>query len=275
MSMSKFLAEFYGTDGSVKEAAAAAEDTEKMASVEIFMKLAKDQNIDLASMKQEEVNALYNGWVTKTSAATTATTKTAEEEEEEGKEKKKEEAKKEFEEKKAQQEKIAEADFLGRVMAHSFAQESREIAKTASNLAAAKDFAGKSYMGAKNLGQHAHELKHKATEGAKAVGEHLGKNFTPYAVGAAGAAGATAGHALGKNKESSAIEDLASYRAVTLAHENGLDAEEAARKIAAVIELGLNKPSEKIASAPDVETAVGIRALELLETAGYPVTWTA
>lgn len=275
MSMSKFLAEFYGTDGSVKEAAAAAEDTEKMASVEIFMKLAKDQNIDLASMKQEEVNALYNGWVTKTSAATT---KTAEEEEEEGKEKKKEEAKKEFEEKKAQQEKIAEADFLGRVMAHSFAQESREIAKTASNLAAAKDFAGKAYMGAKNLGQHAHELKHKATEGAKAVGEHL-RGHSGHAAGAAGAAGAAAGaaagHALGKHKEGSAIEDLASYRAVTLAHENGLDAEEAARKIAAVIELGLNKPSEKIASAPDVETAVGIRALELLETAGYPVTWTA
>jgi hypothetical protein len=31
--------------------------------------------------------------------------------------------------------------------------------------------------------------------------------------------------------------------------------------------------SVKVASAPNVETAAYIRGLELLEAAGYPVTW--
>ena len=68
--MDSFLAEFYGTNKTAS--APAEEDLEKAASVELFMKLASDQKIDLASMPDEQVNALYTSWVQKTAAATTA-----------------------------------------------------------------------------------------------------------------------------------------------------------------------------------------------------------
>jgi hypothetical protein len=314
MSMDTFLAQYYGNDGGEKLAAAATtEDVEKQASVELFMKLAQDQNIDLGAMKQNEVNELYNKW--KTAAA--VGTKTAEEEEKEEHEKKKdleEKAKKEHEEKKAESEKIAEADFLGRVMAHSFARESREIVKAAAESAAEPALdkeankvrdAQAGYTAAKSVGHVAGDalkkgldhVKSHAAGAAKSVGEHATNAgaaihhaahgagpVTPgkakaiagaaAAGGAAGVAGGAAAvhHAL-KDKEGSAIDQLAAEQAVYIANEGGFDPEEAGRKVAAVLELGLVAPSEKIATTATAEAAIYTRALELLEAVGYPVTW--
>lgn len=332
MAMDQFLAEYYGTDAAVKTAAAVQEDVEKQASIELFMKLATAENIDLSTMKPEQVNELYDTWIKGASAPATtaadaapAVEKTAEEKEKEKEEEehKKEEAKKELEEKKAQSEKVAEADFLGRVMAHAYCQEMRKIAEAAEQpadgapaaeapdadptkvagweetfgkkgihkvpgmvskgLEHVREHAGKAKksvehaagavgLGAGLAGQKA---KYHAGEAAKAVGEAAKKHpkATHGAAAAAGAgAGAVAAHEA--HKHGSAIDSLAAEQAVHMAHANGWDAEETGRKIAAALELSLFQPSEKTAGVTDVDTAVGIRALEMLETVGYPVTWT-
>jgi hypothetical protein len=291
--MDEFLSDFYGTGAAVKTAAANQEDLEKQASIDLFMKLATEQNIDLGKMEPKQVEALYSNWV---KAASAPAAGAAEEEEEKEKH---EEAKKEHEEKKAQAEKVAEADFLGRVMAHAYCQEMRKIAEAAADPAVKE--AGKvrdtqaGYVAAKGIGHRAHEALKKGLDHVKghmantgAAAHHAAHSSGPvtegkakaigagiHAAGAAGAAGAgaAAAHHFGKDKEGSAIDGLAAEQAVKVAFEGNFDPEEAGRKIAAVLELGLAAPSEKIASAPDYAAAVGIRALELLEVAGYPVTW--
>jgi hypothetical protein len=140
---------------------------------------------------------------------------------------------------------------------------------------AAGEAAGK----AKGHVEHAAHAAKEHVEHAAGKAHEFGKSHPGATHGAALAGGAAAGagaaHAAHKHhdKEASAIDALAAEQAVRIAHEQGWDAEQAGRKVASVLELGLLKPSEKTASAPDVATAVGIRALEMLETAGYPVTW--
>jgi hypothetical protein len=74
-------------------------------------------------------------------------------------------------------------------------------------------------------------------------------------------------------KEASAIDALAYDRAIAMTTEAGFDGAEAGRKIAAAYTLDLVEPSVKVASAPNVDAAVEVRALELLERVGYPVEW--
>jgi hypothetical protein len=307
-TMDQFLAQYYGTDASVKTAAAASEDIAKQASVELFMKLATDQHIDLGSMSPEQVNELYATWLDK-SAEFPPKKEEHEEGEHDEKKKKFEEAKKEHEEKKAQSEKIAEADFLGRVMAHSYCQELRKIASDAESTldkeANKVRDAQSGYTAAKSVGHVAGDalkkgldhVKSHAAGAAKSVGEHATNAgaaihhaahgagpVTPgkaKAIAGAAAAGGAAGVAGGaaavhhamKDKEGSAIDQLAAEQAVHIANEGGFDPEEAGRKVAAVLELGLVAPSEKIATAATAEAAIYTRALELLEAVGYPVTW--
>jgi hypothetical protein len=316
-AMDAFLADYYGTDAAVKTAAAREEDVEKQASVDLFMKLAADQNIDLSKMSPAQVNELYGNWVKAASEPPPFGKKEdGKDGEKEEEAKKHEEAKKEHEEKKAQAEKVAEADFLGRVMAHAYCQEMRKIAAsagepTAQDAAAAAAAAVeatkvaampdalkkglehvKSHASgaAKAIGGAAHKAHEHVSGAAHSAMEHasgaahkaheVGKAHPGATHGAAAAAGVAGGagamHAIhhhGEHKEGSAIDALAAEQAVKIAHAEGYDAEEAGRKIAAIFELGLAKPSEKTASAPDYAAAVGIRALELLEVAGYPVTW--
>jgi hypothetical protein len=282
MAMDAFLAEYYGTN---KTASAPQEDLEKQASVELFLKLASESNIDLKSMPDTKVQELYDSWVSKTAAAAAPAaegggTKVASEDDEEDEEKKKhEEAKKEHEEKKAAAEKVAEADFLGRVMAHSYVQEMRKIAaqatapegeKTAGMpeaLAKHLERTGKGVVKAVGRTHDEEKAMHKGT--AKLIG---GAAHAAGA-GAVGAGAAAAVHHHNKEKASSAIDELAFERAQKIAADGGFDAEEAANKIAAAFTLNLVEESTKVASAPDVGTAVEIRALELLERVGYPVQW--
>lgn len=268
MAMDKFLAEYYGTLDTTKTAAAAAEDLEKQASVDVFLKLAAAENIDLTKMPEADVQKLYDNWVKAASAPTPAApaagaTKTAEEEKKEHEEKKKlEEAKKEHEEKKAQSEKVAEADFLGRVMAHAYVQELRNIEKAASAPAAAPA------AGAPRVKTAEEEKKEKEEKEKK---EHEGKHEPPKG-------GEDGKHHMPPAfmehlKHGSALDKVAAERAYSLAAAANLDPVEAFNKVAGVINLGLAKEtSEKVASAP-FEQAIGIRALELLEKAGYPVAW--
>jgi hypothetical protein len=69
-----------------------------------------------------------------------------------------------------------------------------------------------------------------------------------------------------------AIDQLAAEMACEKAASAGYDADEAAQRVIAVLTLGA-PDSIKVASAPSLEAAVDVRALELLELAGYPVQY--
>lgn len=252
--MDAFLAEHYGTN---KTASAPQEDLEKQATAELFMKLAGEANIDLKSMTAEKVAELYNSWNDKRAAAAAPAApaaapvdaaKLAADKDEDDKKKKLEAAEKEHTEKKASQEKIAEADFLGRVMAHSFEQEKRKIAEAQK----AAEFPPKK----EDKGD---EKKDEKKDGDKDEKKDEKKGGFPAAL-------------FGK-KEASAIDTLAVARAGEMATAANLDGAEAVAKIAAAFTLNLVKESTKVASAPDTASAIDVRALELLELAGYEVTW--
>jgi hypothetical protein len=287
MSMNAFLAEHYGT-GKTAEVQTAQDDLEKQASVELFCKLASEEGLDLNSLSDEQVQGLYDGWLNKA----------AEEEKEKDEEKKKvEKAEAEHEEKKESAAKFAEADFLGRVMAHAFTDESEKIAWSA------KELGTRAVEGAKGLGKSwLSHVKGENVEAAKQL--HRGQLERLYEAGgrhpkgapaaetgkmllkerakrvaaigapvaAVGAAGAAGVHHATK-KESSALDEFAFSRAAELAASGGFDPAEAQSKIAAAFTLDLVEDSMKVASAPDLPTAVDIRALELLERVGYPITW--
>lgn len=69
-----------------------------------------------------------------------------------------------------------------------------------------------------------------------------------------------------------ALDQLAAERAVEKAASANYDPEAAAQRVHAVLVLGA-PDSIKVASAESLEHAVDIRALELLELAGYPVQY--
>jgi hypothetical protein len=81
------------------------------------------------------------------------------------------------------------------------------------------------------------------------------------------------GYTRGQTKESSAIDEFAAQAAVEKVAAAGWDADEAIERINSVFTLGTIGESEKIAAAENVEGAVEIRSLEILEAAGYPVEW--
>jgi hypothetical protein len=121
----------------------------------------------------------------------------------------------------------------------------------------------------KNGPRNVDELKDTAREAIRK--HHIGQAARGGAALAVGAgAGALANG--GKKKESSALDELAAEAAVVKAAQAGFNLDEAAGRITAVLTLGVDE-SEKIAFVQDFESAVDVRALELLEVAGYPVNW--
>jgi len=246
--MDQELARIYGTPG-----AATDEDLEKVAEAELFAKLAANEGVDLNQFNDEQIAELY--------AATFG--KTAEEAPSEGHEKKetakdeaaeeavKKEAEKKEAEKKAAaefaevqdwQEKVAQFDKLGRIMAHSYVQElgliGRELEKRAAEETPAEE-----------------KKEEKAEEKAEEKKEE--KKEEPKK----------------EEEKTSAIDRLAAEKAVEKAAQAGYDPEVAVQRINAVYTLGGPAASEKLASARTLDDAVEIRALEILQTAGYPVQW--
>lgn len=261
------------------------EDLEKTAQAELFVKLASEHGIDLNQLNDEQITELY-----------TETFKTASEEggeedpkkdeppkkaekpdDDDDEEGKKEAAAAEFA---AQQEWNMEqekADFLGRKMAHAMVDELTQLGQGGASEGGEKKEAAMPAHLAAALGK-VKGVAGKGADKAKELGSKglaAAKNNKGIAGAAAGgaAAGGAAGYMAGK-KQASAIDQLAAEQAVKIAHESGYNAEEAADRIIALDTLGsLDREDSKVASASNVEQAVGIRALEMLETAGYPVTW--
>jgi hypothetical protein len=271
MSMNELLANYYGTNGGGQ-----AEELEKQAQVELFAKLASDNGIDLNELNDDQVQGLWD-----------STFKTAGEDDEEDEKKKK--AKEEFAEKKESADKLAEADFLGRTMAHAYVDELNKIGAKAPEpgmLSRAWD-ATKHHVtdAAKATSVREGLAKRKALkefagspgfdkvrgEANKEIAKGVAKTVGLYGGGAAaiGLGGKKIHDSL---KEGSALDAIAAELAVEKAAEAGFNAEEAAQRVDALLTLGAGD-SEKVAAAGDFNEAVDVRSLELLEGAGYPVEW--
>lgn len=289
--MDEQLAAIYGTN-QVTE----TEDQEKLAAAELLVKLAEDEGVDLDQFNDEEiaemVNEIYGA------SAEGGEEKIAEDE---------------------SQEKLAEADFLGRVMAHAYAQEMREIEKQAADevqgpkigklrllkrraesaLAPAAKRVGE-WTGASAIHAGHKTSREAAQEAAKIKGMAVpasAKDATEKALqelahkGAAGkkqlmaglkrmgvrvgaplaAVGGTAAlvHHLRKEKKGSAdLDKLAEDHAMRMLLEQGWIDEQGNL---------LHDPQQVKEAEAEVELtpeqAVEIRALQMLEENGFPVTW--
>jgi len=135
--MNDWLAQMYNTNG-------AGEELEKQAQTDLFCKLAAENNIDLSQMSEREIGNLY-AQVFPKHAEEEGSEEDEEEDEEEKKKKKDEEEKTSaahyWMQKRASQEKIAEADMMGRVMAHAFTQE-LELIKEAAGRSGGESYGG-------------------------------------------------------------------------------------------------------------------------------------
>ena len=247
MGMNSVLAAAYDTLGAGR---AQQEEQMKVAHLDLFAKAAAANNIDLSSESPETVQQLYQAFSQKLAQEDEGkgnmppqfAKKEDEGSEADKEEDKKEEEKKEDEKKEAAaraefakqaewNQKKAEADFLGRLMAHSFWQESNEISKAAS---------------AQGNG---------ASQQAATAAPPTPTNGTKTA------------------SQIQAFDLKAAEQAVKIASGSGLNADEVIQRLNAVLTLGPAE-SEKIAHAGNnYDDALGIRALELLEQAKYPVDW--
>ena len=144
--MDEFLNELYGTSQIIS-----GDDMEKQAAAEFLVKLAEQEGVDLDTLSDQEVGDLL---------AEIEKQGSAQPEPEAGTE---------------AQEKLAEADFLGRAMAHAYVNELHEIEKAAG----IGEAAGKAYQAVKGA----------IGRGAKAAGEWTGATGALQAHRAAKAAG--------------------------------------------------------------------------------------
>jgi len=255
------LAEIYGTNSEEQ-----TQDTEKVAAAQLAEKLAGDESLNLEGMSEDQIEALAQEVLAQ---GADEQTQAAEETEEA-------EATEETEEKQAS-EKLAEADYLGRVMAHSYVQELRNIEKEAG----VKETAGKvmghlkrhkedvkggfkdlAYM-AKSPRQAASALKDSVkTHGVKRTIKENKNSVKALGVAGAGAVGTGAAAKKYKDKKSSAVsalDTLAAQRALEILAENGIDYNEEAE----VEEKTASNPADALAAA------VEARAMELLQAEGY------
>jgi hypothetical protein len=148
--MDEFLNELYGTS----ETIAGGDDLEKNAAAEFLVKLAEEEGVNLDDLSDEEVGGLLSeieGDMAKQAGA--------EDPEGEG----------DAGDGEAEaQEKLAEADFLGRAMAHAYVNELAEIEKQAG----VKETAGKAVG---YIGKKLEQLGGAAAKRSKRISGHIGK----------------------------------------------------------------------------------------------------
>lgn len=262
--MNKELAQMYGTAGE--------ETLEKQAAAELAEALSDDNGIDLSNLSVDDVEAIAAEML---GGGEEGAEKTAEEEEkatgEEGEEKT---AGSEDEEAK---QKLAEADYLGRVMAHAFHQEKTELEKEAGWKENLKGGAGKAREAAGKVGAKLKEMAGKA--GSSKAGQFVGKHGKKFSAGAGAAGGFMAGRLSKKGKEKKggaedqesstpALDALTANRVNEILTANGINpetlekADVKAEKTAA----------EKVDPAELVASVVEDRALATLEAAGFDVS---
>lgn len=282
MSMNPTLARMYNTHGVAKVAQA---QQQKVAHLMLFAKAASANNIDLGALSQQEREQLYHEFNMKLAEeGGEFPPKEDEEEDEEGKKKKDEEGGdgdgggEEEEKKEAQaqfgrmrewQTKTAEADILGRQMAHAFWDETQQIQKAAE---AQKNAAP--LLGPKG---------NPGMTGGMSAGK---KALLGAGVAAAGIGGAALAHRAmkdkggdapaeggGETKAASAFDWQAARQAVKIAQQAGLPQNQVAERLQAILTLGVPAMDKTASALETYDGALNVRALELLEAAKYPVNW--
>ena len=175
--MNQYLAEMYGTNGAGEAAPDASmdESATKVAQMELFAKVAADNNVDLTQLSPEQVSALWDEVMPKL-----AESEEDEEEDEEDEEDKEASALQaqalaEFEQKKEAQSKLAEAELMGQVMAHSFVRELNEIEKEAGIKEKAVEYGRKGLEAARGVAGKASDAARSAASGAASRASHAGK----------------------------------------------------------------------------------------------------
>jgi len=119
MSMNQFLAEAYGTMANI---GGYDSDTEKLAQANVLGEILADEGIDIDDLNADTIAKVASAMFGDDAELTKAAQEVAAEEDEE---------EDEDEDKKTMEEKTAEADFLGRQMAHAYVDELASIEKEA------------------------------------------------------------------------------------------------------------------------------------------------
>jgi hypothetical protein len=271
--MSEVLAAAFSTS---KVASATPEDIEKRAQIEFFNGLCKEQGINVADLNDEQVDQLYKAAMDMRKEASEKEAgemppqfaKKDGDKKDEKKGEDKDEGKKEaeakvaaaeaeFMAKKAAATKVAEADAMGRIMAHSFVAELDKIAEARG---------GEGFPFPPKKDGDKDEKKDEKKDGEKkeaSSAEKAAAVISAFQNKTAGAAGGSS---------TPNFDEQACYHAIEMLKTAGVNADEAFGKVNAVYTLGL-KDSVKLASAPDAAAGLEIRALEICEAAGYAVTW--
>lgn len=266
-NMTDALGEIFGTTKTAAAIAPTNEDLEKQAQIDFFTNLCVAKGLDVTKLTDETVNHLFK--VAMDAKAATEDPKAEEEAKKKEKAEKEKEASSklaaadaEFQEKRAAAVKVAEADAMGRIMAHAYVDELKKIAgeMPPAFLANAKGKDGEKEEKGKSEEGKEDEKEEKAKKEAAAKAAEL---ITAFESKIASAPASTP-----------SLDEQAGNHAIDLLKEAGIDHDIACRKINAVHELGV-PTSTKIASAANVEAAIHVRALEYCEAAGFPVEWAA
>jgi hypothetical protein len=251
MGMNQELAAMYGTPSLATE-----EDQTKLAEAEMFAKLAAENGINLNELSDAQIQELWDGTFGKQAEATCGKCKEAEDKCKcaavGSEDKTASAAQAEFNQMQDWNTKVAECDKLGRIMAHAYVQELNLIKQAMDQQAGEKaaEFPPGFMPGGGKKNDHDEDDKKEPPKKDEKKDEKDEDK-----------------------KEASAIDQLAAKHATKLAHAAGLDAAQAAKRVDAVITLGGIGPTEKTASAKSLDEVVHVRALELLEKAGYEVNW--
>ncbi len=234
--MDQTLAQIYGTNQPE------GEEAEKLAAAELATQLAAGGELDLNTLTDEQVESLASQVLEAEGGGEAAPAGDPNAD---------------------AQEKVAEADMLGRVMAHAYVQELRGIEKEAG----AKEMGGKvlAHLKAARSRVAGSAPVAKGKELGKKIGEHVARHGKKYTAGAAGAAGAAGGYVAGKHKESSALDVLAERRAIEICEANGIDP-----STLTPVETETVKTSAPAAEVLDA--AVTQRAAEMLAQYGVEVS---
>jgi hypothetical protein len=246
MSMTELLGSVYGTAGHSDE------DRDKRAQAEFFTNLCKQGGIQIEHLTDDQVKRL---WKVAMEEMDKGEPEKKEDKKKEGEEEKSAAARREWQEKRAAAEKIAEADALGRIMAHAYVAELRKIAEEAEKKD--KGEVPPQFLKEESKGD---DKKEDKGEGEKKESQARAEHLLAR---------------LGKTAQASSttsLDELAAEHAVELLKGAGMDAELARSRVGAVYTLGLGE-STKIASAESFERAIVLRALEFCEAAGAPVDW--
>ena len=250
--MDEFLNELYGTSETIS-----GEDVEKQAAAEFLVKLAEQEGVNLDDLSDEEVGSLLS--------------------EIEGEMGKEAEAESTVDDQEAQ-EKLAEADFLGRAMAHAYVNELAEIEKEAGRAGAAYQ-AAKGAVG-RALGRAGEWTGVSGMREARRLGRAASKEKGELARGirtlaGKGDKGTLAIRSLGK-RHAGAAKDIKTYKG--LGREYGKQfAKRVVAPAAGVAAVGTGaalaakKMKEKKSFDENFEALAEQRAYEMLEEAGYQV----